>query len=55
MEREGSEVYTKDIADHVARGRAHEDTTRKQIESLVAAIEKSFKAARRSLRRTYAR
>ena len=47
IEREGSEVYTKDIADHVARGRAHEDTTRKQIESLVAAIEKSFKTAKR--------
>ncbi len=46
IEREGSEVYTKEIADHVARGRAHEDTTRKQIESLVAAIEKSFNAAK---------
>ena len=44
---EGQELHTKDIADHVARGRAHEDTTRKQIDSLVAAITKSFKASKR--------
>ncbi|HEY2514047.1 MAG TPA: hypothetical protein VGI39_24440 [Polyangiaceae bacterium] len=47
IEHDGREAYTKDIAEHVARGRAHEDTTRKQIDSLVVAIEKSFKAAGR--------
>ena len=47
IERDGREVYTKEIADHVARGHAHEDTTRKQIDSLVGAIEKSFKTAKR--------
>ncbi len=47
IQHEGHELYTKDLAEHVAQGHAHEDTTRKQIESLVAAIEKSFKAAKR--------
>ena len=46
LQHEGHELHTKDIADHVARGRAHEDTTRKQIDSLFAALEKSFKAAK---------
>jgi hypothetical protein len=38
-------AYTKDIAAHITRGNPTADTTRKAIESLVAAIEKSFKAA----------
>ncbi len=45
--QDGRELYTKDIADYVAPGHAHSDTTRKQIDSLVAALEKSFKAAKR--------
>jgi hypothetical protein len=47
IEHEGRELYTKDIADYVARGHAHADTTRKQIESLFAAIEKSWKSAKK--------
>ena len=47
IEHEGQELYTKDIADYVARGHAHEDTTRKQIDSLVLAIEKSWRAAKK--------
>jgi hypothetical protein len=47
IQHEGQELYTKVIADHVGQGRAHTDTTRKQIDSLLAAIEKSFKAAKR--------
>jgi hypothetical protein len=47
IQHEGQELHTKDIADHVARGRAHEDTTRKQIDSLLVAIAKGFKAAKR--------
>jgi hypothetical protein len=47
LEHGGREVHTKDIADHVARGRGHEDTTRRQIESLLGSIEKGFKGAKR--------
>jgi hypothetical protein len=35
---------TKDIADYVAKGRPHDDTTRKAIDSLPAAVDKAFKA-----------
>jgi hypothetical protein len=47
IQHEGRDVHTKDIAEHVSRGRGHEDTTRRQIESLGAAITKSFAAAKR--------
>ncbi len=49
IEHEGQELHTKDIADHVAQGHAHEDTTRKQIDSLLAAIRKSHKAAKKKV------
>ena len=47
IQHEDREVHTKDIADYVAPGHAHLDTTRKQLDSLLAAIEKSFKAAKK--------
>ncbi len=40
----GQAMNTKDIADYVAKGKGHEDTTRKAIDSLPGAIAKSFKA-----------
>jgi DNA-binding response OmpR family regulator len=47
VRNQGRAMHTKDIAEYVARGRQHEDTTRRQLESLLVAIEKSFKAAKR--------
>jgi DNA-binding response OmpR family regulator len=43
----GQPVHTKDVAAHIARGNFHEDTTRRALEGLVSAIEKSFKAQKR--------
>ncbi len=43
----GQPVFTKDIAAHVARGKQHDDTTRKAIESFVAGVEKTFKAMKK--------
>ena len=45
----GQLVHTKDIAEHVAQGRPTEDTTRRAVESLVAAVEKSFKAQKKKV------
>jgi hypothetical protein len=44
---ESGQVHTKQIADHIARGRNHDDTTRKAIETLLDAVKKSFKALKR--------
>jgi hypothetical protein len=43
----GQAVHTKDIAEHVTRGNFHEDTTRRAIEGLLKAIEKSFKGQKK--------
>jgi hypothetical protein len=43
----GQAVHTKDIAEHVAGGNFHEDTTRRAIEGLLNAIAKSFKAEKK--------
>jgi hypothetical protein len=40
----GQAVDTKDIAQHIAKGHQHADTTRRAVESLPVAIEKSFAA-----------
>lgn len=46
MTRGTPHVHTKDVADFVAKGRAHEDTTRRAIETFVPAVRKAFKAAK---------
>jgi hypothetical protein len=43
----GQPVHTKDIATHVTLGKYHEDTTRRAVEGLVAAIAKSFKSQKK--------
>jgi hypothetical protein len=40
----GQPVHTKDVAEHVAQGKQHTDTTRKTVESFYVAVEKSHKA-----------
>src|SRR5262249_26222259 len=45
--RAGQLVHTKDIANHVARGRPTGDTTRRVIRSFLLAVEKSFKTERK--------
>ena len=40
----GQAVDTKDIAQHIAKGNQHADTTRRAVESLPVAIERSFAA-----------
>ncbi len=47
LQHPGEPSNTKDIAEYVAKGRQHEDTTRKAIDALGAAVEKSFKASKR--------
>jgi hypothetical protein len=47
IEHEGQLVHTKDIAEHVAQGDQHVDTTRRAVESFYAAVEKSFKALKK--------
>jgi hypothetical protein len=47
LQHPGEPSNTKDIAEYVAKGRQHEDTTRKAIDSLGAAVEKSFKASKK--------
>ena len=41
-------LHTKDIAEHVAQGHPHDDTTRRALESFFAAVEKSFKAKKKA-------
>jgi hypothetical protein len=43
----GQTVHTKDIAEHIAKGHQHADTTRRAIETLPRAIEKSFRAMKK--------
>jgi hypothetical protein len=44
----GPQLYTKEIADYVAQGHAHADTTRRAIETFVSAVKRSFKAQKRT-------
>ena len=46
-ERTGQLVHTKEIADHVSQGNMREDTTRKAMDGFFAAVERSFKAAKK--------
>jgi hypothetical protein len=47
FEHAGQPVHTKDVAEHVAQGSQHTDTTRKAVESFYVAVEKSHKALKR--------
>jgi hypothetical protein len=43
----GQPVHTKDVAQHVTGGAFHEDTTRRTLEGLLSAIERSFKGQKK--------
>jgi hypothetical protein len=47
IEHAGQPVHTKDIAEHVAQGNQHSDTTRKAVESFFTAVEKSHRALKK--------
>jgi hypothetical protein len=44
---QAGQVHTKEIAEHISRGHKHDDTTRKAIDTLVAAVTKSFRAQKK--------
>jgi hypothetical protein len=43
----GKPMHTKELAEYIAQGRPHEDTTRKTIESFLVAMTKNFKHAKK--------